>query len=940
MIAVLFAWVLLRFLPPSKAYDIVGAKFKVYFIDLLTCIFLVVFTITRTWNYIVNKFRKPFIKFLGKTEKEILTKKIEYGFFNPDLSLQELAEFQDKKLVDLDELGYSIFAKEIAKTISSLQTKKAFVIGINGAWGSGKSSLFGLMQEFLKNQMRDQEHLNSAPKIEIIEFSPWLYESSQSIFSEFFSLIRSRIHNPVADEEFGRYMQLLAKVENQIFKTDFLSEIKLDSKENKDIQTQKDILSGALKKSSDKHIVFVDDLDRLQKDEIPHILRLIKAVADLPNFIYVMAYDRPFLEHAIRDVITSYSSDRFLDKIVNIEFKLPEIDPKKKKDYLEDWVLAQLIKTKRIEEPYVKVGFEHAFKYENIDYYLETFRDLKRFSNVLFLRYMAIESSEVNFDHFFFLQLIDYKDSKITKLIYEKRNNIIALFDGPEKPVKDRNDILKSINNALGSVVDETAALLIYKMFKENHGRPISNYFHFQTYFSLQLFKENIRVSEIGSSISETANTQIKSLFDRNPSELLYKFKSWTESLQQEKLPSLFDSIFEKIIFLYPLYFGTNQRETLNWENYTLTVTLLIKKTDATEFDPWERIKSYATNSTFSNELLSNIILNHYMYEKSPKEFDDVISIHKIITDKLKVNSAEVVEVGKYISRAYNLAIQDTNNYFHRIELLRNNFLDNNSKYIQDNFNVLAIEHDNYAPKAVPKFFFPKALANYFIKAIDNTWDYFFSFYTKLRSKEVEVILDSNSYIITSDLDLFNRPDKYLGHMHGRNTNWHFDSSEIESIDIKNYYQLKKDFIELNENENFKRKLSHKPVNHQIKYLIENTFQLNYRHLEMLILPIEDFKPYLHLLIDNKPACWFQIMLTENEVKYKEHSPEEFEIYCQQTKCEDGFIRIYLDIEKAFASTFKTKDPTIQSYKIDFLKFRGFGKIATVRLYQDGFREI
>ena len=69
-----------------------------------------------------------------------------------------------------DRLGFTPVAKHFARVISDKSLKDGLVFGIEGKWGSGKSSLINLIVDALRDQG------DMAP--EIIEFSPWLVRRS------------------------------------------------------------------------------------------------------------------------------------------------------------------------------------------------------------------------------------------------------------------------------------------------------------------------------------------------------------------------------------------------------------------------------------------------------------------------------------------------------------------------------------------------------------------------------------------------------------------------------------------------------------------------------------------------------------------------------------------------------------------------------------------
>lgn len=61
----------------------------------------------------------------------------------------------------------------------------------------------------------------------------------------------------------------------------------------------KKTISSKMSERKDKIVVFIDDLDRLDKEEIRMVMKLVRSVADFPNIIYVLCFDNEIVEHAL-----------------------------------------------------------------------------------------------------------------------------------------------------------------------------------------------------------------------------------------------------------------------------------------------------------------------------------------------------------------------------------------------------------------------------------------------------------------------------------------------------------------------------------------------------------------------------------------------------------------------------------------------------------------
>lgn len=86
----------------------------------------------------------------------------------------------DAPIMDLSEDKFNRypFAKRIAEVISGRTDPSSIVIGINGAWGEGKTSVFN----FIENELK--------PYTEIVclKFNPWRFGTEETMLINFLTI--------------------------------------------------------------------------------------------------------------------------------------------------------------------------------------------------------------------------------------------------------------------------------------------------------------------------------------------------------------------------------------------------------------------------------------------------------------------------------------------------------------------------------------------------------------------------------------------------------------------------------------------------------------------------------------------------------------------------------------------------------------------------------
>lgn len=95
-----------------------------------------------------------------------------------------------------------------------------------------------------------------------------------------------------------------------------------------DLDRQKQRIEKVLGDANKRVVIFMDDLDRLDRDEIQVIFRLVKVAADFENTAYVLAFDDQVVAAALaeRYATGTIHGTNFLEKIVQLPLHLPPVD--------------------------------------------------------------------------------------------------------------------------------------------------------------------------------------------------------------------------------------------------------------------------------------------------------------------------------------------------------------------------------------------------------------------------------------------------------------------------------------------------------------------------------------------------------------------------------------------------------------------------------------
>ncbi len=253
---------------------------------------------------------------------------------------------------DSDRLGFREVAKRIAASLIDQASQDGFVVGIEGAWGSGKSCLLFLIAEEL-------ERMPSAQRPSVINFRPWLIGNRESLITGLFGDISSELEKvamsignsePANKKKAQDASKALRRFLNGLSRTGAAIELVGEASGwmpakwiGKGVKAAGDLTSGesappqlselkenlvnTLRELDHRFVITIDDVDRLEPTEVIEILRLVRSVVDLPNVIYILCYDSEILAQSIERAAGVRSGKAYLEKIVQLTAMVPKPEP-------------------------------------------------------------------------------------------------------------------------------------------------------------------------------------------------------------------------------------------------------------------------------------------------------------------------------------------------------------------------------------------------------------------------------------------------------------------------------------------------------------------------------------------------------------------------------------------------------------------------------------
>lgn len=251
---------------------------------------------------------------------------------------------QDRPIEDevSDKLGRGPFVDSLVRTlvVNELDAdgtvvrghSTGYVVGLTGQWGLGKSSVLNLLNQ----------KLDSMDHVAVAYFNPWLFSGRDELVRGFFNALRLSMGRSKL-EKVRALVEFLDRYWGAINLAGYVLASAADHYGASGVATAKLIvwgsrIRGAFVKPKSRTpeeerasleqkiaeaniaiVVLIDELDRIEDDEVRAVAQLVKAVGDIKGISYLVAYDPDRVVQALGrgvDEERRRSGELYLEKII------------------------------------------------------------------------------------------------------------------------------------------------------------------------------------------------------------------------------------------------------------------------------------------------------------------------------------------------------------------------------------------------------------------------------------------------------------------------------------------------------------------------------------------------------------------------------------------------------------------------------------------------
>ena len=259
-----------------------------------------------------------------------------------------MASITDSPISKLEEdyLRVEKYAISLSKFIQ--QSDTPITVGLQGEWGTGKTSLMSLLLEQFNDEANRNEIASSWVNTWEYSMFKGAKETTPSVLKGMLDKLKDSCKErgvwtlkDDAKSTFNKAGKFLSGIANQVVANQTGINVKdaVDSNSESyvaEIAEVKKMISGLIqelindeKNPVKKVVFFVDDLDRILPSDAVEVLESLKNIFDIPNCVFILAIDYDVVVKGLESKFGPKTKENerefrsFFDKIIQVPFTMP-----------------------------------------------------------------------------------------------------------------------------------------------------------------------------------------------------------------------------------------------------------------------------------------------------------------------------------------------------------------------------------------------------------------------------------------------------------------------------------------------------------------------------------------------------------------------------------------------------------------------------------------
>ena len=231
------------------------------------------------------------------------------------------------------QFNFSTYGKQLAHYITSESLPTPLTIGLNGAWGTGKTTMIKIIQKEIKsmnNRTTDELIRFGFVHTDFIDFNAWDAEKTDIALLLYKKIFEHKSQNDQCNKlKITEFNKSLVTLFADVALRKFGGITYNDAKEHFDKLIDSKTISKQVCNliGDERLVVFIDDLDRCNASNILKLLETIKNILNIENLIFVITVDIKKIERAwelqYKMPVGVLEGQEHVEKLFQIVFSLP-----------------------------------------------------------------------------------------------------------------------------------------------------------------------------------------------------------------------------------------------------------------------------------------------------------------------------------------------------------------------------------------------------------------------------------------------------------------------------------------------------------------------------------------------------------------------------------------------------------------------------------------
>lgn len=228
--------------------------------------------------------------------------------------------------VDYDLLDRTAVIKQLETSLKSVNADHSIVIGLEGEWGQGKTTILNIV----KRRIKEKEDI-----IIIDDFDPWMFGTQEAMLSAMYDTILFNTGMRYGYLRNKKAIKNLSKVIANIPSIGGVASSLVFSEGGSVEQTKKlkrDI-KEYLEKNNKQCLFIIDNIERAESDKVIFLFKVIGTIFDLPNIVYILSYSKKRMTDIFEKTLKIDSN--YIEKIIQQELAVPRFSEERMRDVIE-----------------------------------------------------------------------------------------------------------------------------------------------------------------------------------------------------------------------------------------------------------------------------------------------------------------------------------------------------------------------------------------------------------------------------------------------------------------------------------------------------------------------------------------------------------------------------------------------------------------------------